>query len=176
MADPTVPAQLSLLLSRLFGAAERAVADLSPEQMHETLGGRVNSIAFDVWHVARTADNVVHFVFEREPPVWLSGGFQEKWGLPRVEQGTGMEAETAMAMRFPAAPEFVRYVQAVRDAVVPRVAAMTTEYLATTTRLAPWGEVPRMEAIGQVLIAHGNGHLGRCDLARTLMGKPGLGY
>jgi hypothetical protein len=176
MAEPTHAGQLSLLLSRLLTTCERAVGDLSLEEMHGTHGGRANSIAFDVWHVVRTADNVVRFVFEREEPVWLRGGFQEKWGLPKVAQGTGMEAQEALALRFPEAQEFNRYVKAVAEAVVPRVAAMSEDYLASNVRIAPWGEVPRMEAIGQVLIAHGNGHLGRCDLARAFIGKPGLGY
>jgi hypothetical protein len=176
MAEPAVAAQLSNALSRLLGTCERAVADLSVEEMHDTHGGTANCIAFDVWHVARTADNVVHFVFEREQPVWLSGGFQEKWGLPRVAQGTGMDVEEAYSMRFPEAAELCRYVRAVSDAIVPRVAAMSEEYLASLVRIAPWGEIPRVEAILQVLIGHGNGHLGRCDLARTLIGKPGLGF
>jgi hypothetical protein len=33
-----------------------------------------------------------------------------------------------------------------------------------------------MEAIGQVLIMHCNGHLGRVDRARSLLGLEGLGY
>jgi hypothetical protein len=33
-----------------------------------------------------------------------------------------------------------------------------------------------MEAIGQVLVAHGNGHLGRVSMARSLLGLEGLGY
>ncbi|HEY7270597.1 MAG TPA: DinB family protein [Dehalococcoidia bacterium] len=176
MAEPTVAAQLSLLLSRLLSNAEKAVRDLSADEMHDTMDGRINSIAFDVWHVTRTVDNVIHFVFERQPPLWMADGFFEKWGLPRVDQGTGMERDAAYALRFPEPAEFCRYVTTVAEAIVPRVGAMSDEYLSAITRIAPFGEVPRMEAIGQVLIAHGNGHLGRVDLRRSLLGKPGLGY
>jgi hypothetical protein len=176
MAESSTAAVYSLLVARLLSTCERAVRDLSPEEMHDTMGGRVNSIGFDVWHVVRTADNVVHFVFEREQPVWVAQGFWEKWGLPRVEQGTGMEPDRAFGMRFPDAAEFERYVAAVKDAIVPRIEKMSDEYLATVNRIMPWGEITRAEALGQVLIAHGNGHLGRADLARSLMGKPGLGY
>jgi hypothetical protein len=176
MAEPTHAGQLSNLLARLLATCGRAIADLTVEEMHDTHGGRANCIAFDVWHVVRTADNVIHFVFEREQPVWLSAGFQEKWDLPRVSQGTGMDPQEAFALRFPEPSEFQRYIQAVSEAIVPKVAAMSDEYLSSLVRIAPWGEIPRMEAISQVLIAHGNGHLGRCDLARALMGKPGLGY
>jgi len=30
-----------------------------------THGRRAKSVGFDVWHVVRTADHVIHFVFER---------------------------------------------------------------------------------------------------------------
>jgi hypothetical protein len=176
MVDTTHAAQNALFVSRLLATCDRAVRDLSPDELHDTMGGRVNSIGFDVWHVARTVDNVVHFVFERQQPVWTAEGFFEKWGLPRVDQGTGMEKDAAFNLKFPDAPEFQRYIKAVADVSVPRIEAMTDEYLSAVTRVNPWGEIPRMEAIGQLLISHGNGHLGRADLARSLIGKPGLGY
>jgi hypothetical protein len=176
MAETSHAAQNALFVSRLLSTCDRAVRDLSSDELHDTMGGRVNSIGFDVWHVVRTVDNVIHFVFEREQPVWTSQGVFEKWGLPRVDQGTGMEKDAAFNLRFPDATEFQRYIQMVAAAAVPRIAAMSEEYLSANTRIAPWGEIPRMEAIGQVIISHGNGHLGRADLARSLLGKPGLGY
>jgi hypothetical protein len=176
MAEPTLAGQSTLLIARVLNTAARAVEGLSQEELHDTMQGRVNSIGFDVWHIVRTVDNVIHFVFERQPPVWMAQGFFEQWNLPRVEQGTGMEKDTALGLRFPEPKEIQRYVKAVSDAVLPRVEAMSDEYLSTITRIAPFGEVPRVEAIGQVIVSHGNGHLGRVDMARTLMGKSGLGY
>ncbi len=173
---PTIPAQFSRLVERLLEYCELGLEDLSLEEFNHTHGGRTNSIAFDIWHVVRTTDNIIHFAFEREQPVWLQRGFDERWGLPRVNQGTGMPPEEAYALRFPPPEEFAEYVQAVKEAVVPRIAAMSDEYLASPVRIWPWGVVPRMEAIGHGLIGHGNGHLGRVCLARTLMGKRGLPF
>ena len=126
--------------------------------------------------MVRTVDNIIHFVFEREQPVWLSGNFYEQWGLPKVDQGTGMDSDDAYAMQFPEADEMKRYIRAVSDAVVPKVAAMSEEYLAETHYLRPWGVIPRIEALAYGLIAHGNGHLGRASYVRTLLGKQGLPY
>jgi hypothetical protein len=64
----------------------------------------------------------------------------------------------------------------VADAVVPRIRAMSLDYLATPQFIRPWGDVPRMEAIGHGLIGHGNGHLGRASLARNLFGLKGLPF
>lgn len=176
MADPTIQAQLGVHVGRMLSNCRRSVEDLTVEQLNHLPGERTNSIGFDVWHVVRTADNVIHFVFEREQPVWLSGGFQERMGLPKVAQGTGMTDEEAHALRFPEPAAMVEYIDAVKAAIIPRIEAMSDEYLATPVALRPWGELPRMEQILQVLVAHGNGHLGRCSMARALLGKDDLGF
>lgn len=173
---PTLPAQLSTLVARVLQYCDLAVDGLTPVRLRDTRGGLTNSIGFDVWHVVRTVDNIVHFVFEREQPVWLSGGFYDRWGLPKVDQGTGMDPGDAYALAFPPEEEFRAYHRAVAEAAIPRIAAMTAGYLAQTQLIRPWGEVPRMEAILHGLIGHGNGHLGRASYARTLLGLPGLPY
>lgn len=173
---PTMPAQYSVLIARVLQYSEMATEGLTDEQFHDTRGGITNSIAWDVWHVVRTIDNIVHFVFEREQPVWLRDSFHERWGLPKVDQGTGQNPNDAYSLRFPPPAEFNAYTRAVAEAVVPRVAGMSMDYLSEVMTIRPWGEVPRMEAIGHGLIGHGNGHLGRVSYARSLYGLKGLPY
>ena len=153
----------------------RAIEDLTQEELHFRPGENCNSIGFDAWHIARTADNLVHFAFEREQPVWLQQRLDEAWGLPKVDQGTGMAPEDAHALRFPEPSALVGYCHDVADAIVPRIERMTDEYLLTPTVIRPQGELPRYQIIGQVIVIHGNNHIGQMNLARTLLGKPGLG-
>ncbi len=174
--EATVQAQYSRLVERVLDYCRRAVADLTIEELNDTQGRRTNSIGFDVWHVQRTIDNIVHFAFEREMPVWLVQGFDEAWDLPRVEQGTNLTPDEAYDLRFPSAEEFDRYGDALRETVVPRIAGMSDEYLTTFQLFRPWGEISRMEAIGHGLIGHANGHLGRVTFARDLLGKQGLPF
>ena len=173
---PGQAAQLAWLTQRLLTVSEWAVEGLSLDQFNHTFEDRTNSVSFDVWHVVRTVDNITHFVFEREQPVWLQQRFDEQWSLPKVLQGTGQPRQDAFALRFPAPEEFTRYIDAVAAAVVPRIAAMSDAYLADRVSIKPWGDVRRSEAIGWGFIAHGNGHLGRVGLARTLWGLPGLPF
>ncbi len=175
MADPGMAPQLALHVQRLLNNCVRAVADLTVEELNHQPGPRAHSIGWDIWHVVRTADNVVCFVFDREQPVWLRDGFDARFGLPKVAQGTGMTDEEARALRFPPPTEFAAYIEAVRDHLVPKIAGMSEEYLATVTTLRPWGDQSRAEHMLQVLVAHGNGHLGRCSLARAMLGKDDLG-
>jgi hypothetical protein len=173
---PGQAAQLAWLTQRLFTVSEQAVDGLSIEQFNDTFGEKTNSVGFDVWHIVRTVDNIIHFVFEREQPIWLQQRFDEQWNLPKVVQGTGQPSVDAFALRFPEPEEFKRYIRAVAAAVVPRIEAMPDEYLAGEVTIRPWGEVRRSEAIGWGFISHGNGHLGRVGLARTLWALPGLPF
>lgn len=173
---PTMPAQYAKLVERLLQYCEAGVDALTVEQLCDTRAALTNSIGWDVWHTVRTIDNIVHFVFEREQPVWLRDSFDERWGLPRVDQGTGQDPDDAYSLTFPEPAEFNRYTRAVAQAVVPRLAAMTMDYLSTVQTIRPWGDVPRMEAVGHGLIGHGNGHLGRVSYARTLYGLKGLPF
>ena len=85
-------------LKRMHAMLNNAIADLSAEQLHTVPGGhpKANTIAWGLWHYARTEDNVVRFVLQnRRPTVWAEGGYAERLGLPPVAQGTGMSTAEA---------------------------------------------------------------------------------
>jgi DinB superfamily len=176
MADATLGTQLSVLVDRMLQQCSAGAEGLSVDQLCDSADGKTNSMGFDLWHVARTVDNIIHFVFEREKPVWLVLNLNEKWGLPKVDQGTGMDEAMAHALKFPEASELAKYSEAVRTAVVPKIEGMSDEYLSEIVKIVPFGDISRMQAIMQVLVSHGNGHLGRVDHARNLLGAKGLGF
>ena len=153
-----------------------ALSDLGVDDLNHRPHPGANSIGFDAWHVFRTADNVVHFVFYREQPVWLRQGLDAAWGLPRNAQGTGMEPDEVHGFRFPEATLLARYGTDVADAIAPRIEAMSDEFLAETTRVVPHGELTRLRALGTTILTHGHDHLGQIGLARTLLGKPSLDF
>lgn len=175
MSDLRLQDQLALHVGRLLDNCRRSIEDLSAEQLNHLPSERANSIGFDIWHTVRTADNVLFFVFDRTPPVWLRDGYEQKFGLPKVAQGTGMTDEEARSLKFPEAAAFCEYVDAVKEASVAKIQGMSDAELAEVTKLNPWGERSKAEHILQVLIAHGNGHVGRCSMARALLGKDDLG-
>ncbi len=162
--------QLTLLVGRLLENCAESVADLTHDQIHFRASPVSNSIAFEIWHVTRTVDNVLFFAFDREQPVWLRDGYEQRFNLPKVAQGTGMAPEEAHALRFPEPAALVQYIEAVGASGLPRLASRTPEYLATVSLIRPWGERPRSEHLWQVLVAHGNGHLGSVSMARAILG------
>ena len=174
--DKTISQHLALLTRRLLDSTARAIEDLTSKELHFRAHPHTNSIGFEAWHIARTVDNLIHFAFEREQPVWLQQGLDKAWDLPRVDQGTGMDPEVAHEIHFPGAEALAAYIRDVAVAVEPRIEAMDGDYLQALTTIRPQGDLPRIDIIGQIIIAHGNNHLGQMNLARTLQGKEGLGF
>ena len=160
-------------LKHLHAGLDKTLAELTPEQLHTVPAGhpKANTIAWNLWHVARTEDNVVRFVLQnRRPTVWQEGGYAEKLGLPPVAQGTGMPTAEAQTLRLKDVPLFREYVQ--------KVWASTDDFLATTDPAALEakvtvkfvGELPAVQALGQICLTHAMAHAGEIDLARTLLG------
>lgn len=164
---------IQLELTRLRKTLEGSLSGLTPEQLHTVPAGhpKANTIAWGVWHVVRTEDNVVRFVLQnRRSPVWTEGGYGEKLGLPPVAQGTGMSSDDAHALRINDLPLFREY--------LTRVWASTDEFLATLDPAAldrsvvvkPLGPMTVGRVLAQVCVAHGFQHFGEIELARTLIG------
>jgi hypothetical protein len=160
-------------LVRLHRALDRAVADLSPEELHRLPPGYNNSIAFIAWHYARTEDNIVRFILqERRPTVWMEGGYAEKLGLPPIAQGTGMSVEDARAFRIDDLDTFKRYVEQVWTSTEEYLANPDESTFERAVLVRPLGEMPAIRALGQVCMTHGFQHLGEIDMLRTMQGKP----
>ena len=160
---------------RLLAGLARLAEDLTADEVQHCAHENTNSIGFDIWHVARTADNLVNFAFERRQPVWIEQNLFEQWNLPKVTQGTGMPADDAHALQFPDGASLASYCRDVSASIVPQIRAMSDEYLEQTMTIQPQGEMQKGDIINQVIINHGNTHLGAANVGITGLGKPGLG-
>ena len=168
--------QYTVMVRRLLNEITHSLGDLTLDELHALPIEDSTSIGFNAWHVMRSADNVVQFVFHRERPVWRQQGLSEAWGFPRNEQGTGMDLADVQAMRFPDVESLERYCRDTTDAAVAKIEAMDDEFLAVAASARIEGEmleVSRSAMLGQVVVSHGNQHLGYIHLLRQLLGKGG---
>ena len=160
-------------LRRLHAGLEKAISDLSPEQLHAVPGGhpKANTIAWGVWHYARTEDNIVRWVIEdRRKPIWIEGGFAERSGLPPTAQGTGMSTAEAQALRIRDVPLFREYMRQVWAGTDELFATATPALFDKVVTVKPLGDMSVIQCLGQVGLTHGMTHLGEIELARTLVG------
>jgi hypothetical protein len=161
-------------LRQQHGMYNDAVLELTDDQ----LGWRANDkglpAAFILWHYVRTEDNIIQFVLQRKPTVWLDGGYNEKLGLHGTAQGTGMSLEDAQNLRLDPKQTFFDYMQAVWQATDDFLAASDDAFLQQMTTVKPLGEMPIQNAIGNMCLTHGFTHLGEIAHLRGLMGLRGM--
>ena len=65
----------------MHGLYNRVLGGLDDEQINRVPDGGKQNIAFSLWHYVRTEDNVIQFVMQRKPTVWMEGGWDAKFGL-----------------------------------------------------------------------------------------------
>jgi len=160
-------------LKRLHAGLDKSLGGLTAEQLHAVPGNhpKANTIAWVLWHVVRTEDNVVRFVLQnRRLPVWTEGGYAEKLGLPPVAQGTGMSTEEAHALRIKDVDLFREYMRSVWASTDEFIVGTDPAVLDKTVTVKPLGEMPGIRALAQVCASHGMTHFGELELARTLVG------
>jgi hypothetical protein len=99
------------------------VESLTDEQLLWKPAGYNNSIAFNLWHIARWSDNLIAEVLKEFPQlgldlgqaaeIWEQDSLAEKWGLPPVlyPGGTGLSDEAAEGLVFPAKEELLAYLR-----------------------------------------------------------------
>jgi hypothetical protein len=160
-------------LGRLHTMLDATLAGLTPEQLHAIPAGhgKANTIAWGLFHCVRTEDNVVRFVLQgRRPTVWSEGGYAERLGLPPVAQGTGMSTTEAQALRIRDAEIFRQYMAGVWASTAELFTRSEPAFFDTVVTIKPLGDMPAIQALGQVVVSHGMLHAGQMELVRTLVG------
>ena len=158
---------LDYFIGKLHDDVADALEGLNDEQLYFLLNDNSCHAAFHAWHVVRTADNVINFVCQdRKPPVWMRQELPQKWNLPKAAQGTGMELAEARALR-------VQYTRDVKDDICPYLRDASDADLDAITKVAQFGEKPKLWQIGQTIVTHGNTHLGQLKMLRSAQGLSG---
>lgn len=160
-------------MKRLHTMLDGTIAGLTPEQLHAIPGGHpgANTLAWGLWHVVRTEDNIVRFVVQnRRPTVWVEGGYPEKLGLHPAAQGTGMSLEEARALRIADAGVFREYMQKVWASTDELLGAADPALVDRTITIRGMGDMPVVMAVARICLSHGMTHFGEMELARLLVG------
>ncbi len=162
-------------MDAMHALLDKAVADMTVEQLNFRPREGGVSPFFSLWHYVRTEDNVINWVIHRRPTVWMEGGYDETLGLHRTSQGTGMSEEEAKAVVLRDLPVWKEY--------QPRVWGRTAEYLrsmdpaefeARRVTIKPLPEMSLWNGLYGICLSHGYRHIGEIEYARGIIGLGGL--
>lgn len=168
---------------------ERAVSDLTAEQMnhHERTG--VLPMAFSFSHFIKAQDQSISGPFRREPPLWVAGGWASRAGI--AVDALGRE-ETISEMEHQAIGDMDAW-RAYQSAVIAR----TSEVLDTVTAemlgevlmpqlppnmqnifcaivIGPGAPLRKLEVLECFVYQHGLRHMGEVEHGRALVGLQGM--
>jgi Protein of unknown function (DUF664) len=108
---------------RVRQVAHSAVDGVPEDQLTVAIEPEANTIAWLIWHLTRIQDDHVADV-AGSAQVWTSGGWAERFGLPRDDRSTGYGASTDDVAALQAPAELLlEYLDAVHE--------RTLDYLAT---------------------------------------------
>jgi len=157
----------------MHGLYERVTADLTDDQVNRVPDGGHQNLAFCLWHYVRTEDNVIQFVIQRKPTVWMEGGWDAKFGLDSKSQGTGFTDDEARGFRINGIADFRQYMNDVFRKTEDYVANVSEGELQRKITVKPLGEMTILQNLSGMVMTHGYRHLGEIEFAKGLVASKG---
>ncbi|GAB4320489.1 MAG: hypothetical protein Kow0010_00300 [Dehalococcoidia bacterium] len=162
-------------LRSMHGMLDDATKDMTAAQLNFRPQEGGVSAFFSLWHYVRTEDNIVNFVVQRKNTVWLEGGYDQRFGLHRTAQGTGMTAEEANAVTISDIDGWREYQAKVWEATDAYLASMSPEEFDTRmVTIKPVGEMSLWDGLFGMCLSHGYRHVGEIEYVRGVIGLGGL--
>jgi hypothetical protein len=171
-----------------------AVSDLSEDQMRWR-PARGNSIAFNLWHIARWADHMQAVVGTITPglrdrlgkstQIWFRDGLSAKWGFPAdrlgaAETGMGMDEEASAELPLPAKDKLVGYATVAFATADRAVGEVREDDLAHAAEFdpatVPWASPAEYGTVANWLLGavrHDSRHLGMIEALKGAVGLRG---
>ena len=146
------------------------VEPLTLEQMLYRPTDKTNTIAFLLWHAARSEDVYIHRHIQGEAPLWEIEGWHERFGLDAGEGGTGFTDKQVGAFR-PPKEDLMAYCQRVWEIVPGMLSELTEQDLDKV----PNPDRPKMNIgrmLGNFVLGHSFWHLGDIRFLKGLQGLP----
>jgi len=185
-----VPDTAVNLLAKHYAVAHGRVVESAgrteDSQFAKSMGTRVHSVAWQVWHIARWDDRFAEIVIDKTPDlagrfgppgqIWARESLAKQWGLPigqmgRRDTGTGMDDEPADALRLPGKAVVLDYAQRVFAHLQAVLKAMPDDSLFAVMADDPDGDSYADNIM--IYLDHVERHLGMIEALRGLQGTAG---
>ena len=152
---------------------DRVMRDVTDEQANKVPDGGHQNLAFSLWHYVRTEDNIVQFVIQRQPTLWMRDGWDATFGLDSKSQGTGFSDDDARNFKINNIAAFGDYMRSVFAETEQFVPALPESECARTITVKPLGEMTILQCLSGMVMTHGYRHLGEIEFAKGLVAPKG---
>lgn len=164
-------------LATLHRMLDEAASDMTLEQLNRKNSDGGVSPFFSLWHYVRTEDNIINFVIQRKPTVWIEEEFDTQLGLHRTAQGTGMTDEEASQLNLSNLELWREYQHKVWDASEKYLSTVTSAELhSQTIAIKPLPEMSLYDGLFNVCLTHGLRHVGEIEYVRGVIGLGELAF
>jgi hypothetical protein len=168
---------------------ERAISDMTLEQVNHHEREGVLPIAFSFSHYIRAQDQSISAPFRREQPLWVSGGWAQKVGVSVDTLGREETVEEMQHLRFADLEAWKTYqseVIARTNAVLDTITeAMLAEVVMPQLPphmqnifcgivVGPGNPIRKLEVLECFVYQHGLRHMGEIEHGRALVGLRGM--
>lgn len=162
-------------LASMHSLLDKAVEGMTAGQLNfRPQEGGVSGF-FSLWHYVRTEDNIINWVTQGKPTMWLEGKYNEVFSLSRNSQGTGMTEAEANAVQIHDVARWHEYQSNVWAATDRYLAAMSPEeFESRRVTIKPLPEMTLWDGIYGVCLSHGYRHVGEIEYVRGVQGLGGL--
>lgn len=157
----------------MHGLYERVLVDVDDKMANHVPQGGHQNLAFSLWHYVRTEDNIIQFVIQRKPTVWMRDGWDAKFGLDSKSQGTGFTGDEARAFRIHGMEDFRQYMAEVFRETEEFVPNLSDDECARKITVKPLGEMTILQCLSGMVMTHGYRHLGEIEFAKGLLAPKG---
>ncbi|MFN0145220.1 MAG: DinB family protein [Dehalococcoidia bacterium] len=162
-------------LKSMHALLDKAVEGMTAEHFNFRPQEGGVSAFFSLWHYVRTEDNIVNWVVQHKPTVWLEGAYDAHFGLPKNSQGTGMTEAEANAVRVHDVAKWHEYQGKVWQATDAYLAGMSpAEFASRRVTIKPLPEMTLWDGLFGVCLSHGYRHVGEIEYVRGVQGLGGL--
>ncbi len=168
---------------------ERAVSDLTLDQMNHHEREGVLPMAFSFSHFMRAQDQAASGPFLREPPLWVAGGWAAKVGVSLDALGREESVEEMETLSFSDLDAWKAYQSEVIARTARVLETVTAESLAEVMMpqlppnmqnifcaivIGPGAPLRKLDVLECFVYQHGLRHMGEVEHGRALVGLQGM--
>lgn len=146
---------------------DRAIKELTQEEIAWRPGNGCNSIGLILFHIARTDDAFLVGKILGKQPVWERDKWYETLNLDPKEEGAHYTAEQVNCFPVPPVKDITAYADATRSNLIELIKEMTAEQLEAKVDTPFAGAVPVSQLLA-MMIGHAQQHVGEISYLRGL--------